>query len=175
LQLVFAKGFALFTDVMQLHFLLTRYMDAPSQDQYSGKGNQNRHCMKLLHLPLPALALIYHHCGCEGRKALLGVSAGCRDWVLRETRSIALKLPTVTAARKPLARLLNRACNLADRSLGLCLDFRRGGHKKSRLLADLLEPGIQQYGWISVAKLVLKVRRAVRQAGKHGEVALINS
>jgi hypothetical protein len=36
------------------------------------------------------------------------------------------------------------------------LDSRNG------LLADLLKAGIQQSGWASVAKLVLKVRKAVK-------------
>jgi hypothetical protein len=122
----------------------------------------------LVDLPLPALALIYQHCDHASRKTLPRVSAGCRNWVLREARLIVLKLPstTTTAARKPLARLLNGACTESTCSLTLWLDFSRlvGPHKSSlnRLLADLLEPSIQQSGWASVATLVLTVRRAVR-------------
>jgi hypothetical protein len=59
----------------------------------------------------------------------------------------------------------------------VCLDFSQAEDKKSsrsRLLADLLEPGIQQSGWDAVAKLVLKVRRAVGWVlecpGRHGKL-----
>jgi hypothetical protein len=126
----------------------------------SSKGNQNRRSINLLlDLPLPALALIYHHCTVRSRNALLRVSTGCRDLVLREARSINLQLPSTitTAARKPLARLLNRACNLSAGSLMLCLDF--SWMQGSKIgLADLLKAGIQQSGWSTVATLVLEVR-----------------
>jgi hypothetical protein len=131
------------------------------------KGSQSRHSTSLLpDLPLPALALIYQHCDDDSRKALLRVSAGCRDWVLREARSINLQLARTitTAARKPLARLLNRACTQSASSLTLCLDFTYTEHQgsRSRLLADLLKPGIQQSGWDSVGTLELYVRKAVK-------------
>jgi hypothetical protein len=131
----------------------------PRKRRKSGsKGDHSRHSINLLDLPLPALALIYQHCS-TGRKALLGVSAGCRDWVLREARSIVLRAPSTfqTATRKPLARLLNRACNTTACSLTLILNFREVEHQ-SRLLADLLKHGSQQSGWASVTKLVLEVR-----------------
>jgi hypothetical protein len=124
------------------------------------------HSISLLHdLPLPALAVIYQHCDGASRTALLRVSAGCLDWVLREARSIVLKVPNRynTGARKPLARLLNRACTQSAGNLALCMDFSLAGNKKTtrnNQLSDLLEPGIQQSGWTSVATLVLEVRRA---------------
>jgi hypothetical protein len=126
-------------------------------------GSQSRR--SILDLPLSALALIYKHCDAAARKALLAVSRGCRNWVLREARSIKLILPynSTTAARKPFTRLLNRACSLSACRLKLCLDFRQVGHQQSRrLLADLLEAGIQQSGWASVTQLVLQVRTAVK-------------
>jgi hypothetical protein len=76
-----------------------------------------------------------------------------------------LKLPIncSTAARKPLARLLNRACTLGSTcSINLCLDFSSVEDQESRLLTDLLDAGIQQSGWASVSKLVLQVRKAVK-------------
>jgi hypothetical protein len=134
------------------------------------KGSQeSRHsiCL-LLDLPLPALAQIYQSCNqLATRKALLAVSRGCRDLVLREARGIQLTPHCSTAAeRKPVARLLNRACNLTAHRLELWLDLRLAGHPQSRkrLLADLLEPGIQQSGWASVATLVLYVRKATLQS-----------
>jgi hypothetical protein len=127
------------------------------------KGSQSTHS-SLLDLPLPALSLIYKHCDVRARKALLRVSTGCWGWVVREVRSIDLHLPsTVTAAaRKPLARLLHRACNQSACSLALRLNFRFVDWQKNSnntLMADLLKPGIEQSGWPSVAKLELWVRK----------------
>jgi hypothetical protein len=134
----------------------------PRKKRRKGDSKGDQHSTSLLtDLPLPALALIYQHCDDESRRALLGVSVGCWDWVLREARSISLELPTTvtTAARKPLARLLHRAGNVSACSLTLCLDCSMVEHQssRSRLLADLLKPS-QQSGWASVSKLVLKVR-----------------
>jgi hypothetical protein len=128
----------------------------------ASKGNQSSHSA-LLDLPLPALALIHHHCNARARKALFAVSSGCFDWVLREARSIKLELPktVTTAARKTLPRLLHRACSLSACSLKLSLDLTQPEGSKNGLLADLLEPGIQQSGWAGVANLVLEVRKAV--------------
>jgi hypothetical protein len=141
--------------------LLIRHLRCPlARGGYDSKGSQSRHSTSLLlDLPLPALALIYQHCDDESRKALLRVSAGCRDWVLREARSISIELKPsiIAAARKPLARLLNRACTQSESGLSLCLHFGHHEGQTSKLLADLLKPGIQQSGWVSVAKLVLKV------------------
>jgi hypothetical protein len=85
--------------------------------------------------------------------------------VLSEVRSIKLK-PSIhtTAARKPLAQLLHRACTQSARSLTLCLDFTciEDQQGRNKLLADLLGPGIQQSGWASVATLVLQVEKAVK-------------
>jgi hypothetical protein len=160
-------------DLMPRHALQSNLHSAhsppampPRRKRKAGsKGNQSRHSINLLDLPLPALALIYQHCDDAARKALLCVSAGCQEWVLREARSIKLVLPSTstTATRKPLARLLNRACNASACSLTLCLDIRHvGDQQDSGLVADLLQPGIQQSGWASVAKLVLQVRSTVQ-------------
>jgi hypothetical protein len=131
--------------------------------QGGSKGNQSRHSTEtLLDLPLPALALIYQHGDDDTRQALFGVSTGCRDLVLREAKLIQLQLPSTipTAARKCLARLLHRACTHSVWSLTLCLVFSEVQQQSSRLLADLLEPGIQQSGWTSVATVGLHVRKA---------------
>jgi hypothetical protein len=127
--------------------------------KYDRKGQQSRQSVnRLLDLPLPALALIYQHCDVLTRGALLRVSAGCRDVVLGEATSIKFRANQHQHKRRALARLLHRACNLAAGSLTLSLDLKMVDHG-STLLADLLQPGIQQSGWASVAKLVLRVRK----------------
>jgi hypothetical protein len=137
----------------------------PRKKRRKGDSKGDQHSTSLLlDLPLPALALIYQHCDYDTRKALLGVSAGCWDWVMREAKAIKLQIPsTITAAaRKLLARLLNRACSLSTCSLTLHLYLMEVEGQQSRLLADLLKPGIQQSGWLSVGTLYLHVRHAVK-------------
>jgi hypothetical protein len=122
----------------------------------------------LLALPLPALALIYQHSDSASHTAILRASREGRDAVLREARSIKLQVRDGTpAARKPLVRLLSRACEAASEGrLSLVLNafgFALEGEQSSELLADLLLPAHQAHGWKSVSKLELRVRTWLRQ------------
>jgi hypothetical protein len=82
--------------------------------------------------------------------------------VLREARSISLYLEETgtPATRKPLVRLLSRACEGgAGGRLELELNaVALGRDHSSELLAELLLPAHQAPGWTSVGKLALRVR-----------------
>jgi hypothetical protein len=109
-------------------------------------------------LPQTAAAVIYECLDSRSRTSLASVSRWARDLVLREARSVELKLHS-RAPRKPLVRLLNRLCSAAQAGrLSLSLKARGFTIKsKSQALSDLLAPAKQQGGWASVKELAIKV------------------
>jgi hypothetical protein len=83
--------------------------------------------------------------------------------VLGQTRKISLALwlgnSDTPGARRPLARLLDRAC-CAGKDGRRTLSIRGYAHDNTahnNLLKDLYAPGIQQCGWTSMASLRLFV------------------
>jgi hypothetical protein len=142
---------------------------APSQERANSFQEQADKpvVVSLLELPLPALALIYQCSDAASHSAILGASREGRNAVLREARSVKLQLKdeSTPAARRPLVRLLSRACYAAgDGRLSLVLDAMAvEKHHSWKLLPDLLLPAIQANGWTSVSCLELRVRLWVGQ------------
>jgi hypothetical protein len=140
----------------------------PRDEQTAGKQAQaNRDRAQdlslLTLLPSATESLICGSIGARDRKSLLQTSRWGRDAVLREARSVTLKLlpSDLEAGRKlrPLARLLARACEAAEAGqLSLSLNASMAPRSKhSDVLAHLLAPAKQQGGWASVKELALKV------------------
>jgi hypothetical protein len=117
-------------------------------------------------LPLTAAALIYQHCDAATRNSLLRTSRWGRELVLREARTIRLTLgdSDTAGARKPLVKLLDRACSAGeDGRLAVCVDAGNvhANSTRSKLLRDLFAPGLERHGWTSVTYLELIVSEAV--------------
>jgi hypothetical protein len=119
-------------------------------------------------LPLTANALIYQYCDAGTRASLLRVSKWGRDLVLREARTITSQLGNndTPGGRKPVVRLLDRACSAdgEDGRLTVCVHAQNvsSNSARSKLLRDLFAPasGAQRHGWTSVGKLDLFVSEA---------------
>jgi hypothetical protein len=133
------------------------------------KGKGSAQGLPLNLLPSPTEPLIYDSIGARGRNSLLAVSRWGRDVILREAQAIYLKLlpsdAEAGANLRPLARLLARACEAAEAGqLSLSLDASMAppakGSKTSNVLAQLLDVGIKQSGWTTVAELKLRVSKA---------------
>jgi hypothetical protein len=128
----------------------------------SSKGKQLEEQNSLLSLPLAALSLVHQLLDAASYNSVLCSSREGRDLVLGEARSIRLKLKDgdTPALRKPLVRLLNRACKSAeDGRLSLVLDASSvlDSESQANLFQDLLAPALGSRGWASVNSLELQV------------------
>jgi hypothetical protein len=136
---------------------------APSEDeQATVETTAAESSTSVESLPSTAIALIYHHCNAGTRNSLLRTSRWGRDLVLGQARRINFRLgdSDTSGTRKPLVRLLDRACSAGEDG-SLTLSLRSYVHNNkvacNNLLNDLLAPGIQQHGWASVGVLELWV------------------
>jgi hypothetical protein len=140
----------------------------PWDQQTTGKqalGNRDfQQGFPLQLLPSATEPLIYGSLDAKGRNSLLQTSRWGRDALLREARSIRLKLlasDCETGANiRPVAGLLARACEAAEPgqlSLSLGSMERPSEIQNSNVLAGLLAPALQQGGWASVKELALSV------------------
>jgi hypothetical protein len=131
--------------------MLPRDQHTTGRQAQGSRGYQQALPLQLL--PSATEPLIYDSIGAKGRNSLLQTSRWGRDAVLREARSIKLKLSFIDCERwgnlGPLAGLLARACEAAEPgqlSLSLDASKRRDNPGNSNILTDLLAPAKQQGG-----------------------------
>jgi hypothetical protein len=148
----------------------------PPRKKQRAAGKTAKGSSLVADLPLTAGALIYEYCDAATRNSLLRVSKWGRDLVLREAKTINVRLGNsdTPAARKPLVRLLSRACSdRGDGRLTLSVHGLLGHNQEPQrnLLKDLLAGGTRHCRWTSVSTLKLCVSlsaTSIMMAGRKG-------